>query len=49
MVHDGRMERKIAEAAKVGRLSNGFPNITAVYDDDLLGKINAALKTLRAN
>jgi len=39
MVHDGRMERKIAEAAKVGRLSNGFPNITAVYDDDLLGKI----------
>lgn len=39
MVHDGRMERKIAEADAVGRLSTVFPNITAIYDDDLLGKI----------
>jgi len=39
MVHDGRMERKIEEADKVGRLSLTFPNISAIYDDDLLGKI----------
>ena len=40
-VHDGRMERKIAEADQVGRLSTQFPNVTAIYDDDLLGKIRA--------
>ncbi|MBT3376820.1 MAG: hypothetical protein HN742_09790 [Lentisphaerae bacterium] len=39
MVHDGQMARKIAEADKVGRLSLAYPNVTAVYDDDLLGKI----------
>jgi hypothetical protein len=38
-VHDGRIERKVAEADNVGRLSLAFPNLTGIYDDDLLGKI----------
>ncbi len=40
-VHDGRIERKVLEADRVGRLSRSFGNVTGVFDDDLLGKIKA--------
>lgn len=36
---DGAISVKRAEAAKVGRLSRSFPNVTGAVDDDLLGVI----------
>ena len=38
-VHDGRVDRKRAEAEIVGRLSLDFPNVTGAIDDDLYAKI----------
>ncbi len=34
---DGNISTKRQEAAKVGRLSRSFPNVTGAVDDDLLG------------